>query len=393
MQWEETYGLFSLLLGVFVAYMVGYNAKARAEKWGRWWLEPGWLTRPKGILKRAKLLTRRPNLLFFIHLMPAFIGFAFFIVAAFLREQTGPLIAFGVGYFVPRLLRYDYSGKKTQTFRLWMLVVTAKKIAAFCDLETAKAFIFDLGRNPDPEVRIAAVNGLMELDPRVGLGALEKLKADPDVEVRNAAMEAHRVLSMVASGKYVLKLGPMAKLMEEHKAWKQAVALGGFRKGQNRRNMHLTAEKIDDIIYSQLAQRLAFPSVYCRNCNARATQLEYADWTWVRCRICLEANDLELDVKTVVGQIGGETQRDLTEGTLLMSLWNEDRKTAVSADVDALEIIGNQPMNYDWAVSAVVQALQHRHDAAMPPISLKLTGAPSLEHNTKLLLSSVAQEG
>jgi hypothetical protein len=40
-----------------------------------------------------------------------------------------------------------------------------------------------------------------------------------------------------------------------------------------------------------------------------------------------------------------------------------------------------------------VQALQHRHDAAMPPISLKLTAAPSLEHNTKLLLSAVAQEG
>lgn len=103
----------------------------------------------------------------------------------------------------------------------------------------------------------------------------------------------------------------------------------------------------------------------------------------------MEAGDLEMGVQTVVGQIGGLPERVLAAGELRFSIWDEPHKAAISAEIDVIEIVGGGEMNHDWAVSAVVEALQHRQDASSAVIKLRLTNAPVLDQNTLRLLDSI----
>ena len=64
-----------------------------------------------------------------------------------------------------------------------------------------------LARHQDPDMRIAATNGYMELAPALGLPALLALKKDLDVAVRQAVQEAHDKLKLVAAGKQAAHFG------------------------------------------------------------------------------------------------------------------------------------------------------------------------------------------
>ncbi len=387
----EASGLLYFFFGVLTTLAVGYNAQARAERWGRWLLEPGWLTKPKGILKRANLLCKMPSLSFLVTYFPLLLALGIAIPVAAVFEQWVSMLAFGFGFLFPRVLKYNFIKPAPVQISLWMLVVAAKKVAAFCDLETTKDFLYQLARNEDLEVRIASVNGFMEIDPMIALPALQKMEKDPEREVSKAAMDAHRQLSLIATGKMAQSPSRLKKLIEEHKSWATSLALKGYSTHM-RRNMQLTATTIDDVVYSQLAQRLAFPDLYCSVCHSRAAQSEYLDWNWVYCKVCGEAKDLQLGVKTVTAQVGGEQVHALEDGILTIAVWDEERKTAKTIEADVLEIIGGRDINYDWAVSAVVQALHHRQELNAPPIKLVFKNPPVLDQNTKLLLKSFAQE-
>lgn len=389
MQWHKLAWLLFLLIGVVATTTVGFNALARAERWGRWWLEPDLITTPRGILKRAKFLLRRPNMIYlWTYLLPLVLLLAMVPIAIYRRDFV-PITGFLLGFFIPRAIAYNFVDRSREQIKLWMLVVTVKKVAHFCGLQEAKTLFYELARDYDMDVRIASVNGFMELDPAVGLPALTKMLNDPSALVKAAAKEAHTALSIIATGKGAQKLAPLPKLIQEHQEWKKAVLRGGFRKRQFRRNLRLTAHNIDEIVYSQLAQRLAFPQVYCQTCWSRAAQAAYDDWSWVHCKICGEADALILGVDQVVGQIGGAPQHALVEQTLTVPVWDEGRKVAVAADLDVLEIVAGQSLNYDWAVSAAVVALQHRIEGHVPTTKLRLVGHPPLENNSRLLLQSV----
>ena len=69
--------------------------------------------------------------------------------------------------------------------------------------------------------------------------------------------------------------------------------------------MARTSDQIDEIVFSQLPLRRAFPHVYCKKCNARAERKTYEGWAWMRCRKCEDALELTTGIVQVVGQIGG----------------------------------------------------------------------------------------
>jgi hypothetical protein len=160
---------------------------------------------------------------------------------------------------------------------------------------------------------------------------------------------------------------------------------------QARENFEEYARQMDDIVFSQLPLRRAYPDVYCKNCFARGEHQQYEEWDWVRCRQCKEVHALHPGVRQVIGQVGGDADWDLQDGKLRINLWDESQRKAHAADLDVLQVLGGKAIHYDWAVSALVNAL-HNHDQAIGSrLAVQLVEAPALEANSLQLLKTLDQ--
>ena len=75
----------------------------------------------------------------------------------------------------------------------------------------------------------------------------------------------------------------------------------------------------------------------------------------------------------------------------LLRKWNQTINLVSAADLDVLEIIGGSPINYDWAVSALVDKLHNQSLGVGTRIAVKMVNAPVLEANTLQLLKTLDQ--
>lgn len=382
------WGIYALTGGI-AAELTGGHARRWADRIGRWWMVPRWVTGLKGMQRRTRMVFAMRGLLPILPLLPSLIVLVGMVIVSISEADASCLLAAMIGWSTWKLLRFSHFRGNAMRFKLNLLAVAAKRFVRHSSSDDSLILMDRLARHQDPDMRIAATNGYMELAPALGLPALLALKKDLDVAVRQAVQEAHDKLKLVAAGKQTKSLRPLRDLIDEHARWKSQIGWNPINKGPLRNNLRMVETEIEDIIYSQLPQRKAFPHLYCRACNTRAEQLESARWSWVRCKTCMEAGDLEMGVQTVVGQIGGFPERVLEAGELRFSIWDEPHKAAISAELDVIEVIGGYEMNYDWAVSAVVEALQHRQDASTAEIKLRLTNAPILDQNTLRLLDSI----
>lgn len=153
--------------------------------------------------------------------------------------------------------------------------------------------------------------------------------------------------------------------------------------------MERTSDQIDAIVFSQLPLRRAFPQVYCKKCNARAERKTYEGWSWIRCRKCEDALDLVTGIAQVVGQIGGDDEWKVADGILKINLWDDAQRKVRIADIDALQIVGGKPIQYDWAIAAVVQSLQKQSANPDLKIAVRLSLDPPLDANSSRLLKAL----
>lgn len=95
-------------------------------------------------------------------------------------------------------------------------------------------------------------------------------------------------------------------------------------------------------------------------------------------------------VRQAVGVVGmsEEFERDPDRERLYVNVWDEVDRYPQFAEIDALEIRGGQPVNYDWAVNAVLEELASLDAARSGAIPVYITGNPGLNENTLRLLQS-----
>jgi hypothetical protein len=304
------------------------------------------------------------------------------ILAAF-----GGVLAVGIpSFLLPSL----------QHYRRKVANVAARQLVRHVKPEEATALLVQAAAHPDKLVRLAAITGLRELGTNSGTAALQKLGGDQDATVAAAARDAMADLLPALKGTQILSVRTMETYIGEHRFLTAQLASRNPREAfRAREKLDEITRQIDEIVYSQLSLRRTFPDVFCGDCYSRAEVLNYEEWHWVRCKQCHEVHGLRTGVRTVVGEIGAGSPTlenghgHLENGTLRVSLWNGQTQKARYGEVDVLVVTGGQGINYDWAISAVIEKMLNQSKGPRNMVSVKLVGNPVLEVNTLHLLRTL----
>lgn len=133
-----------------------------------------------------------------------------------------------------------------------------------------------------------------------------------------------------------------------------------------------------------------YPHVFCLRCRTRGEQHTHANWTFVICKTCQEADQMLAGVQTVSGQIGPQTAPILSNGVLPINLWDVKENAANPAEINRLDILAGGEFKYDWAVSSSVEAIRNRFPDRELKLEVNIAPGVSLGPNTMNLIRSIS---
>ncbi len=267
----------------------------------------------------------------------------------------------------------------------------AKALARRGLLLDAERVLLAAADMPIRRVRLAAAIALRYVATEKGNATLNRLLQDGDRSVRDAAHSSLENIAGVLSGEYRLSVLPLEELCAEfEKVDSQLdIMIDTSHRAQLMLRYYRMSERFEEIIYSQLPLRRAYPHLFCMQCLCRTEEKVFKDWAWVRCIRCKDVFGLQPGVAVVTGQIGGVQDWELRNGNLEISLWDPEERKARGAEIDRLEVVGLQDFSYDWAVTAVIERLRAHALAGDCHVPIKLLHSPPLTENTLKLLRLV----
>ncbi|MEM7036138.1 MAG: HEAT repeat domain-containing protein [Bacteroidota bacterium] len=214
-------------------------------------------------------------------------------------------------------------------------------------------------RSRDPVIRQAVVTGLAKVPSRYSFQLLKRRTDDDDQNVAGAARDALSALKEVYAGNRVLSCGHLPNLIASHEHWKRQWNKILPDRAEAYNSLMAVENEIDEIVHSQMALREEYPALMCTECFARPEKLKYEAWEYVRCKKCRDVQHLRKNVQEVVGYIGREKELRFKEGVAWIGLWDEGEKTGQFAEIDRLEVKSGQEIDYNWAISSVVETLRN----------------------------------
>ncbi len=280
-------------------------------------------------------------------------------------------------------------------YRLKLVGYAAHEAAHRLPVAQAQALLLPFAHNAKGDLITPAIGAMRDLGTPEAIEALQKLEyrnALGNAPLTLAANNAQRDLNRLALRETLpLGVSRMAKLSFEHEQIYRRIQKHRMAKysHENQKGMDEVIAQMDEIVFSQLPLRRSFPAVYCLDCYSRGERMTYESWDWVRCTACKEATGMHAGVKHVIGQIGAQTDWQLENGVLRLSLWDDAARKARPAQIDSLELVGGHDLQYDWAVGAVVQVLHNRTADTNLRIPVHLSNTPALDANSLRLLETL----
>ena len=233
--------------------------------------------------------------------------------------------------------------------------------------------------DPEPKVRQMAIRILRTIeDPRVLPEILGRTE-DNSYEVR---IEALGALKKIASMETIPFLLEKYKRLRK-RSWESNAS---YKISQEMGEVGLT---IGYVITRQPHKAGDYRTLLCTQCMTRAVVRKEFQWRWAVCRKCQDSKHLVGGVSVVVGQIGGPEEFTQQGNKAFVPVWDEKAKKAQFADLDALTIYGGKPMNYNWAVAAVIGALQNDTTRKNVKIPIVEHDEPELDDNTQRLIREI----
>lgn len=369
----------------FCTFLVAW--KSRGQAWPirrrkKLWLLPE--RTPRGVRLLLSPLMKLARYARVSPALPAMVGLAGGLA---LLKLTDAAMYTLMGYFLmfPLAMLRDL-----KRFRINLESGAARSIAQKVDTKQAEAILLNAAADPEDLTRLAAIQGLEILGTDAALKTLESLSSDGNT---NVASQAHIALSqakLLLQGHQLDEAYGILDLIESHVYWLNQLNRDDTNPDEIEPRIMEVESRLDLAARQCLQARRAYPDVLCLACLTRARQLSYRTWVFVHCRHCLRPELLQKGVQRVVGEIGGVSDWDLNDGLLTLGLWDEERRLARAADIDALHVIGGSDLNYDWAVSAVLEAMQ-QFQSQMPPIlPIELLNNPPISANSLALLRTLA---
>ena len=302
-------------------------------------------------------------------------------------------------------------GKYRKRVRLEVGSRAAERLSYLYSPEETTELLLPLTTSRSPESRIVAIQGLKGTGTHTAQETLSNLANDKHPLVAAEALESSQEMRQAMLCEGILSVEPLEYFVKEHMHWRKKARSGDALKeypkpGKKGRKgaassssfalvddpiakLKETTQSIDEIVYSQMGIRRSFPDVFCKECYARAETQSYMHWDWVRCKHCKDAHHLQSGIAKVTAQIGSDVDWEMKDDQLFIGLWNESKRMARYAEPDELQIIAGQPINYDWAISALVSKLHDENQGYGWQIAVKLIDNPKLETNTLQLLRNL----
>ena len=231
-----------------------------------------------------------------------------------------------------------------------------------------------------PHLRKASVKSLTQLptDSTI-LGLLRGRFADNDVGVRVAAYEA------------LAEVGDMEILTELIQRHQQ---MGMVKGAFNPANIKYVEKKALGEAIRTLIARIPLYSappdeVVCLIHRTRGVLKKEESWQYPVCRRCGEVNTLVHGVRSLRGVIGPVKPGFVKEGHYEVPLWDEVKKKPLYGDISVLEVRAGADIEYDWAVSAVLETLRNDDRFQDQVIPVEISGDPVLHPNTLRLLTEI----
>lgn len=386
-EWEVIETTIEVLAPVvsFCTFLVAW--KSRGPAWPilrrkRLWLLPAGT--PRGLRLLLSPLMYLARYARVSPALPAILSFAGGL--ALLRLTDAAMYAL-MGYFLLFPLAMFRDLKR---FRTKLESGAARSIAQKVETKQMEAILLNAATDPEALTRRVAIEGLEILGTDAALNALESLSRDRNPKVASKAHVALSRAKLLLQGHQLEEADGILDLIETHVYWLNQLNRDDTNPDEIEPRILEVESRLDLAARQCLQARRAYPELFCLACLTRAQLLSHSTWVFVHCRHCLRPELLQTGVKRVVGEIGGVSDWDLKDGILALGLWNEERRQARAADLDALHVLGGSDLNYDWAVSAVLEAMQ-QFQSQMPPIlPIELLNHPPISANSLALLRTLA---
>ncbi len=136
------------------------------------------------------------------------------------------------------------------------------------------------------------------------------------------------------------------------------------------------------------------PFNYCKTGMSRGELSQIHGWKYVLGRRSQDYREMIPEIYKVTGLIGpleGEQTKLTGTGELIVQLWNAAENEASAAELDVLEVAAGADINYDWAVSAVIEALRNQSPDRELRIEVQVDTKVSLAPNTWNLLKEITK--
>lgn len=281
--------------------------------------------------------------------------------------------------------------------------------------EPAVGPLITILREEGERSRIAAARSLLLLRHAEGLQALAALSSDSSAELRRLALSAvaqlnpemrlHELINRLDDNDSAVRLAAINELTKlqdrralpalyaRYKALKSAVIAPLLSEG-SRTEQGLLQQALQQLSAEQRGLVPAYPYLYCVTCRRKPRVQGELGFQFVSCGNCTDLRQMRTGVLRVVGYVGPRPPQEEMGGTLYLPLWDAQAETAQPADLDALHLQGGDPaLNYDWAISAVLQALADRMGTdALKTLAITQEALPPLAENTQRLLAAAGVE-
>jgi hypothetical protein len=399
--------LFGFIFIVFLfgplMYQISTGTLSFTEKFlDKVWLRPYAKVDRRGLIFRIRitiLMCRFRAMLPFLHCL---VGILLILPLGQIDPSIPVLVIFPymIGFWVmPLSHQSNHFDEALPKFNLMMAITAAKRLVEFAPVGKQRRLLVWITGFPEAHIKIAAINGFMEKTEDWAIENLQMLRYNPSSLVQKAAEEAIELVEGILNGNGIRSVLPLEELcaayqasLDEIPGIQSSAVLKRYEKARIGVDQTRLANQIDDIIYSQLALREAYPNVYCKQCFSSTEEESFREWKWIRCKRCLDVQQLIPGVTSVIGEIGGVKDWTLDKEILRIGIWDTVQRKATKSEIDALHVYPGGEFDYDWAISAAVQMIQNQVNSRIQQVPVTIHGKLNLSQNTQHLLRSLDHE-
>jgi|GEM_PF-6903388 len=317
------------------------------------------------------------------------------ILLAFIPVEASPYFFGGFGAITLAMVAFD--GRRwMRNFRIGASRRLARFFLSNGKRDEIDQMLESIYRQNKPKLKAVGIKAMGEWGSDHVLNLLQEASQSDHPELAQLAAKVRgQILKRLGEAR-PLSVRGMQTYFEEYEYWDNEVeensALPEERIAYTEKR-DAVKRMIDEIIQSQMHLRNASPDNYCMECFTFSEEVVFRNWRYVRCKSCKDALHLQRGIKTSIGRIGPiPSMNPNAEGIYYLNLWDGEKNSAQPGEVEKIEVLTGLDIKYEWAISAIAEAMQNRFPDQEIKIPIEIDPSISISANTRNILGNIASQ-